>query len=103
MPMFFFETFDGEVSHFDRDGLDCPSKEHARREALSAIPDMARDTILNGDFRVFRSLVRDACGTVVYEASMTFVGRWPDAGDEGLDEDVSLVPGRTPHEPKRPT
>ena len=79
VPMFFFETFDGEVCHGDKNGMDLPSDREARLEALSALPDMARDKIPDGDFRIFRTLVRDHCGEVVYEASMTLTGRWKKA------------------------
>ena len=86
MPMFFFETFDGEVQYRDKDGVDYPSNEEARREALRALPDMAREKIPGGDFRIFRSLVRDEQGDIVYEARMTLVGRWghDPAGDSGV-------------------
>ena len=76
MPIYYFETFDGEVSHGDENGMDLPSNQEARHEALRALPDMAREKIPDGDFRIFRTLVRDDCGIVVYEASMTLVGRW---------------------------
>ena len=79
VPMFYFETFDGEVSHGDMVGIDLPSNREARHEALRALPDMAREKIPDGDFRIFRTLVRDDCGIVVYEASMTLVGRWNQA------------------------
>ena len=76
MPLFFFETFDGDTSHSDKDGVILPSEEDARREALKAMPDMAREKIPDGDFRIFRSVVRDEHGEVVYEASMALTGRW---------------------------
>ena len=76
MPMFFFETFDGAVRHRDEDGLDYPSDDDARREALRPLPDMAREVMPDGDFRIFRSIVRDERGGIVYEARMTLVGRW---------------------------
>ena len=76
MTQYFFETFDGDVTHDDGEGLDLPSVEEARQEALKAMPDMAREKIPDGDFRIFRSTVRDEGGTVVYEATMTLTGRW---------------------------
>ena len=76
MPLFFFETFDGEVCHGDSQGTALPDKETARLEALKALPDMAREKIPDGDLRTFRTIVRDDVGDVVYEACMTLIGRW---------------------------
>ena len=56
------------------EGLTCPST--ARRMALSALPDMARDKLPDGDHRTFRAIVRDDNGQEIYTATLTLVGEW---------------------------
>ena len=56
------------------EGLTCPST--ARRMALSALPDMARDKLPDGDRRTFRAIVRDDNGQEIYTATLTLVGEW---------------------------
>ncbi|MHC2103611.1 DUF6894 family protein [Methylobacterium sp. CM6246] len=56
------------------EGLTCLSA--ARRMALSALPDMARDTLPDGDRRTFRAIVRDHNGEEIYTATLTLVGEW---------------------------
>ncbi|QEE37592.1 hypothetical protein [Methylobacterium sp. WL1] len=56
------------------EGLTCPST--ARRMALSALPDMARDRLPDGDRRTFRAIVRDENGMEIYSATLSLVGEW---------------------------
>ena len=76
MPRYFFDTDDGDRSHRDDDGLDLPHPEAARRAALDALPDMARDKMPDGDRRTLVAAVQDERGTVVYAATLSLEGDW---------------------------
>ena len=74
MPRFFIDTDDGDVHVQDDEGFDLEDVEAARREAMTVLPDMARDKLPDGDRRTFVATVRDHAGSVVYSASLTLVG-----------------------------
>ena len=68
MARFFFDTAeDGKVLR-DDDGLDLPSIGDARRAALGALGDMARDELPRHECRDLSVEVRDAQGTVLKAA-----------------------------------
>ncbi|TXM97332.1 hypothetical protein FV242_31805 [Methylobacterium sp. WL64] len=56
------------------EGLTCPLA--ARSMALSALPDMVRDRLPNGDRCTFRAIVRDENGMEIYTATLMLVGEW---------------------------
>ncbi|QEE38953.1 MULTISPECIES: hypothetical protein [unclassified Methylobacterium] len=56
------------------EGLTCHLA--ARRMALSALPDLARDRVPDGDQGTFRAIVRDENGIEIYAATLTLVGEW---------------------------
>ena len=76
MPRYFIEADDGDFNHRDEEGHDLPDDEAARKAALDALPDMARDKIPDGDQRTFRATARDEQGNMVYGASLTLKGGW---------------------------
>ena len=76
MPIFFFDTDNGDTSYRDDEGLDLPDEEAARKAALHALPDMARDKLPDADRRTFGVTVRDANGLVVYDATLSLKGEW---------------------------
>ncbi len=76
MPLYFFETDDGELFDHDPVGLDLVNDSAAREAALLALPDMARENMPNGDHRTFVSTVRNEAGDIIYSAVMNVVGRW---------------------------
>ena len=47
-----------------------------RRAVLASLPDMARDTMPNGDQRTMRVISLDETGETVYEATLTLEGQW---------------------------
>ena len=56
------------------EGLTCHLA--ARSMALSALPDMVRDRLPDGDRCTFRAIVRDENGMEIYTATLTLVGEW---------------------------
>ena len=57
------------------------------------MPDMARETIPDGGFRIVRSTVRAERGDVVYEATMTLTGRWTARPAHGATGGRRVMPG----------
>lgn len=76
MPRYFFDTDDGDRRAEDRDGVELPDHEAARRLAQAALPDMAHDKLPDGDHRDFTVRVRDEGGTVLYSACLALNGEW---------------------------
>ena len=56
------------------EGLTCHLA--ARRMALSALPDMVRDRVSDGDQGTFRAIIRDENGMEIYSATLSLVGEW---------------------------
>lgn len=74
MPIYFFDTHDGEF-HRDDEGSEHADLEDARREVMNFLPEVARWRIPEGeDHRAFTVLVRDEGGAIVYRATLTFSG-----------------------------
>ncbi|MCJ2138644.1 DUF6894 family protein [Methylobacterium sp. E-066] len=76
MPLFFFDTDDGDFRLEDDEGFELPSLDAARIKALDALPDMARNKLPDRDRHTFSVQVRDADGNLVYSAWLELVGEW---------------------------
>ncbi|MGH1572676.1 DUF6894 family protein [Methylobacterium sp. P31] len=76
MPRYFIDTNNDDTFVEDDEGQDLPDAEAARKAALAALPDMARDKMPDGDRRTFCASVRDEAGTVIYKATLTLAGEW---------------------------
>lgn len=76
MPRYFVDTSDGAMPVIDNLGHELPDDEAARKAALIALPDMARDEMPDGDERKFSVAVRAEDGRAVYSATLTLKGRW---------------------------
>ena len=74
MPLYYFDTDDGDTMHRDTGGQNLPDAEAARCAALDALPDMARDKMPDGDSRTFIATARDQQGNMVYVATLTLKG-----------------------------
>ncbi|MGI3903935.1 MAG: DUF6894 family protein [Janthinobacterium lividum] len=74
MPLYFIDAHDGDFPHCDEEGIELPDDAAARHYALDALPDMARDRIPDGDQHTFTATARDACGNVVYVATLVLNG-----------------------------
>ena len=75
MPLarYFFDTFDGTRLVPDTEGLELQNVEMAKVEARKALPDLARDAILDGDQKTFMVSVRDEAGQVVLRAALSLI------------------------------
>jgi hypothetical protein len=71
MPRYYFDTSDGAVLLRDFDGFELPDLEAARREALMALPGIARGRILGGGPGDVAATVRSETGTVLFKATLT--------------------------------
>ena len=70
VPKFFFDIHDGELTTDDV-GTDLPDLSAARDQAVTVLPDIARDELPDGDERVFQVVVRDEDGKPVFKATMS--------------------------------
>lgn len=78
MPKYFFDTFDGDNTALDADGIDCASRQVVQHRAIDALPDMAREMLPDGPNRTFRVEVRDDSGDVVFRATLELQSVWLD-------------------------
>jgi hypothetical protein len=70
MPRYFFDTRDGDTTARDEIGLEFDELEAVEREALKALPDLARGAVPDGH-RDFVVNVRDEAGRPVLRASLS--------------------------------
>ena len=78
MPTFYFDISDGDEQVRDDLGIELSDVQAARRQAISVLPDIARDELPDGDRREFRAVVRDASGKTVFKAKLSLVAEWVD-------------------------
>lgn len=76
MPRFFIDTDDGDYRLQDDEGFEFPDQGAARKAAVDALPDMARQKLPDGDRRVFAARVRNENGIIIYVATLTLAGEW---------------------------
>ncbi len=75
MPRFFFDTFDGDKRMQDDVGVVCDLDE-VDKEAVDALPDIAREKLPDGLKRDLWVRVRDEEGVLVFEASLSLRAHW---------------------------
>ena len=78
MPKFYFDTFDGDRTSVDSDGLECSSRQVVQHRAIDALPDMAREILPDGLSHTFRVEVRDDGGNIVFRATLELQSGWLD-------------------------
>ena len=84
MPHYFFDVFDGEQFWEDDFGVDLADLYHARAQAQSLLPDLAREKMPDGDRRDVSVVVRCHEGRCRYKATLSLIAEWvapPDCSD----------------------
>jgi hypothetical protein len=76
VPHFFFDINDGEHVTFDDVGLDFSDAARAKDNAVSTLPDVARDVMPDGAKRDFIVTMRDGSGTSIFRASLSLRTEW---------------------------
>jgi hypothetical protein len=69
VPRYFFDIHDGESHVVDDEGLELEGFEHAQKEAIQTLPEVARD-ILNSGVKAVVITVRDERGNEVLRAQL---------------------------------
>lgn len=76
VPRYYFDTAeDGDVA-FDQDGLEVSDLSEAYVLAMDALPDMARQSLPDGEQKDLRVIVRDEHGKSVLETELRLNTRW---------------------------
>ena len=76
MPRYFFDVDDAGEAQRDEVGTDLGSLDEVRAEAISLLPNIARDEVPDGDIQTFAVLVRDETGHSIFQASLVLSARW---------------------------
>ncbi len=76
MPRFYVDTTDQTELVIDQIGGDFDDVDAALKAAIVALPNMAQDTLPDGDSRIFVASVRDAQGRTLVAASLAFNVIW---------------------------
>jgi hypothetical protein len=76
MPRFFFDIDDGDRTYRDDEGLNFSNAKSARDNAVSALPDIARDAMPDEERRDFMVTMRDESGKPIFRASLTLRTEW---------------------------
>lgn len=77
MPRFYFDTYDGERTDHDEEGVLLADAGAARQQAMAALTDLVRDVVPeDGDRRDMTVDARDGTGRVLFTATLSLVARW---------------------------
>jgi hypothetical protein len=71
MARFYFDTSDGEEIITDDEGVDFANFAQAREAAVAGLPDIAREVLPDGSYRVISVTIRDEAGQRLARASLT--------------------------------
>ena len=72
MPLYYFDSSDGESFFEDDEGLELPDLETARDQATAALADMARDVLPGSIRRELAIEVRDEHKEPLLKTSLVF-------------------------------
>jgi hypothetical protein len=82
---YYFDIDDGEHSITDDEGTEADSLQIVRNEAISVLPDIAREELPDGDYRVFAIQVRDEMKRPIFKATLTLRAEWLPAAPTSAD------------------
>lgn len=83
MPRFFFDTVDTGHPLPDDVGVELSDRESARSAAISALIDLARDELPDGDHREFVMTIREEQGTQLLSVRLVLDVAWLDQPARG--------------------
>ena len=73
MPLYYFDTHDGETFISDEEGLELEGIDEVRAQAQTALADMLHDGIPASDQRTLFVRVRDEADAVVLKAGLSII------------------------------
>lgn len=76
MLKYYFDVDDGDQKSHDQEGTRLADRQAARIQALSLLPEIARDIYPSSDRRVLSCRVRDENGNGIFIATLSLVGEW---------------------------
>ena len=76
MPRYYFDIINAGNLTRDQFGVDLATDDEARNEAISLLPDIARQDLPDGDGHEVMARARKEQGEIVYEASLALHGKW---------------------------
>jgi hypothetical protein len=76
VPRYFFDIDDGMNDMRDDEGVTLNDREHARKEAIVTLAQLANDKLPDGNNHTFKASVRDETGRRIYEAALTLNSGW---------------------------
>ncbi|UVK46728.1 hypothetical protein BPNPMPFG_002433 [Mesorhizobium sp. AR07] len=76
MSKYFFDVYDGAKIVIDDTGIACKSLLDVGDQAVTVLPDIAREELPDGPNRVFRVKVRHEEGHFVFRASLALASAW---------------------------
>lgn len=85
MPHYFFDIYDNDTLYRDDYGIELEDLYAAREQAIALLPDVARDSLPDGDHHTFKAVVKCREQRIRYVVSLTLAGSWiePPAYAEG--------------------
>jgi len=90
MPHYYFDIQDGARFIRDTVGYDCDSLEAVRKEAITALPGMARDALPEEDPYEISVTARDADGQAVFRATLALKTEWLGRSSKSDDQTSRL-------------
>ncbi len=82
MPLYFFDIYDNDELVTDEVGVELESLHEAREQALTLLPDLAREEMPDGDRRDFTAVVRCHERRIRYRTTLSIRGEWTEPPDE---------------------
>ena len=76
MPLYFFDVTDNNKTTLDESGTDLINDTEARDQALSLLPNIARDLLPGTNRYEISVAIRDEHAKPFYEANLALNGRW---------------------------
>ena len=71
MPLYHFDVTDTGRLTRDEEGLELPNTQEARKQAIAALADIAKDELPDGDHREFIIEVRDGGPEPIMRATLS--------------------------------